>query len=842
MATLNTSTNGPSISKSYQSVINGPAPAATASKTATQGQWAIFSVSAPLTNAFQPDAGGKESVLKVESTGDGDLSELIEEFSDGRIQFAFVRVQDPNTTLPKFVLVAWCGEGVPERTKGYFTSHLATVSRVLHGYHVQITARSDRDLTPESIVQKVSDASGSKYTSNASGATSSSGPPPPISSKPAFTPTQSSRGNAGFNPLASSRAGSSIAKDAKVDEDGWGQDAPQTTRTGLEKVQSSYQPTKVNMRELSSQKSESSTLNGASRNIEAPSDVVKGGYQPVGRVDIASLRRQAQQSGNSADERPNVVKGSYEPVGKVDIAAIRARTQQPSEREAMSSSSTPAKSEPARGHNTSDEQAPVPDRSVPFTSSERLTSLPKPKVANRFGSGSSSFAGTKAPTPGGFGYDATSSPAAPPIGVGRTFADQGGKTPAQLWAEKKARERGASGANDAHPPPGPGIPTSPIASQTSGGGEWKSGYAGKSWAAVQTTRTGQSASSAGDQHAGGEEHARDDDIPAASAGIGAIRDRFKGAPPMGVASTGADRSAPSPPPLDTSNKPNAGRGVPIPGLPTRSLQAQPQDEEVSRMPTPPIQPPRSPTPPTPPAMDPGSPIRVAMPVGRGQNPASEIEDAREQQFSPPPAMPARSLAQQIPHEDDLTDEPLGHDPARGAGEAVAAATMAESAEQAAPSNAPAGGKRALVQFDYEKAEDNEVELREGEYVTNIDMVDEDWWMGENPRGEVGLFPSNYVELVAGDSHSDAEATAHAPASVSDHDLERQSTKLPEAATDKDSPTATALYDYDAAEDNELSFPENAKITGIEFPDDDWWSGEYGGKQGLFPANYVQLDQ
>lgn len=63
---------------------------------------------------------------------EGELVDLIDEFSDGRIQFAFVKVNDPNTSLPKYVLVAWCGEGVPERTKGYFTSHLAAVSKVLH--------------------------------------------------------------------------------------------------------------------------------------------------------------------------------------------------------------------------------------------------------------------------------------------------------------------------------------------------------------------------------------------------------------------------------------------------------------------------------------------------------------------------------------------------------------------------------------------------------------------------------------------------------------------------------------------------------------------------------------
>jgi hypothetical protein len=31
----------------------------------------------------------------------------VDEFSDGRIQFAFVKVKDPNTSLPKNVLIAW---------------------------------------------------------------------------------------------------------------------------------------------------------------------------------------------------------------------------------------------------------------------------------------------------------------------------------------------------------------------------------------------------------------------------------------------------------------------------------------------------------------------------------------------------------------------------------------------------------------------------------------------------------------------------------------------------------------------------------------------------------------
>lgn len=131
MASLNLSTNGPSITKSYQSVVNAPAPTGSAASSATYGQWAVFSVSAPLANAFQ-DAGNKESVLKVQSTGEGELIDLIEEFSDGRVQFAYVKVKDSNTGLPKNALIAWCGEGVPERTKGYFTSHMTAVAKLLH--------------------------------------------------------------------------------------------------------------------------------------------------------------------------------------------------------------------------------------------------------------------------------------------------------------------------------------------------------------------------------------------------------------------------------------------------------------------------------------------------------------------------------------------------------------------------------------------------------------------------------------------------------------------------------------------------------------------------------------
>lgn len=161
------------------------------------------------------------------------------------------------------------------------------------------------------------------------------------------------------------------------------------------------------------------------------------------------------------------------------------------------------------------------------------------------------------------------------------------------------------------------------------------------------------------------------------------------------------------------------------------------------------------------------------------------------------------------------------DPARGAGAAVAAASFGAGAVVGAAAGVAAGaaasggkgGKRAIAAYDYEKAEDNELELREGEYVTDIDMVDEDWWMGTNSRGEQGLFPSNYVELVEDDAEEDVGAGA-APPLPSHPAVEEEPPAAPPQPAGNSGPTATALYDYEAAEDNELSFPEDATITNV----------------------------
>ena len=264
----------------------------------------------------------------------------------------------------------------------------------------------------------------------------------------------------------------------------------------------------------------------------------------------------------------------------------------------------------------------------------------------------------------------------------------------------------------------------------------------------------------------------------------------------------------------------------MPGLPSRPKEPESEDEDqipptqTQRLPSPPRQP-RSPSP------EPsGSPVRIAMPVARGREP-EQLSPAEEQ----PPAMPNRSLAQAASKARDVSPEQqvAAKDPARGAGVAVAAGTFGAAAVAGAAAGAAIGssgqddddtdtgagaGQRAVILYDYEKAEDNEVELHEGDHVTDIDMVDEDWWMGTNSQGERGLFPANYVELVEGGDN--AGAAPPLPSHPSAAQEPEPAAAAPQPAGGA-GPTATAIYDYEAAEDNELSFPEGATITGVVSP-------------------------
>ncbi|KAI8366780.1 uncharacterized protein BYT42DRAFT_587856 [Radiomyces spectabilis] len=76
------------------------------------------------------------------------------------------------------------------------------------------------------------------------------------------------------------------------------------------------------------------------------------------------------------------------------------------------------------------------------------------------------------------------------------------------------------------------------------------------------------------------------------------------------------------------------------------------------------------------------------------------------------------------------------------------------------------------------------------------------------------------------------------------DVKRAPPPPPPSRKPQMEPTARALYAFTGEQDGDLSFQEGDIITIVQKSDstDDWWTGKLGHRQGMFPANYVQLLQ
>ncbi|KAJ3208749.1 hypothetical protein HDU82_001991 [Entophlyctis luteolus] len=65
------------------------------------------------------------------------------------------------------------------------------------------------------------------------------------------------------------------------------------------------------------------------------------------------------------------------------------------------------------------------------------------------------------------------------------------------------------------------------------------------------------------------------------------------------------------------------------------------------------------------------------------------------------------------------------------------------------------------------------------------------------------------------------------------------TALPTPAPAGGLERVTAMYDFDGQREGDLSFRTGETITVLQKNANDWWLGRIGGREGVFPANYVQ---
>ena len=372
---------------------------------------------------------------------------------------------------------------------------------------------------------------------------------------------------------------------------------------------------------------------------------------------MAALRAGKSDTTSSG---PEVVKSTYTPIGRVDIAALRAQAQQ--------------------------EDSPQP--SYVGTTGYTPVSLPKPKpISSRFGPTVSSTGGTVAPMPSGPKRESKVIG-----GASKNFGtDASGKTPSQLWAERKARQGGNQPLSVV-----PDIaPQSPLPRATV--------------PAPTPVNSGQYVEDSSDVIG-----------KPSSGGVAAMRERF-----ARQSLEESDR-----PPIS----PSMGGRRPSPVTTRPVIEPEEEEEEVSAPPPPPIAISSKP----PPARNfqsldhvvaAGAGAGIGLGVGALASRHTEPEPEPEPEEEEHPAHETWDTTQPAEEEDeeDLAarhraqihaeqieepepeEEPLHHE---------------EEHEQPSAETGAQSAKTAIVLFEYEAQEENEISLIEGQIITNVEFVDE----------------------------------------------------------------------------------------------------------------------
>ncbi|KAK2826969.1 hypothetical protein Q7C36_017895 [Tachysurus vachellii] len=140
---VNLSKNRLAVLTAYQDVIDESSPT----------DWALYT--------YEDDSND----LTLASSGDGGLAEIMVTFDNGRIMYGFCSLKDPSAALPRYILINWVGEDVPDARKCACASHVATIAEFFQvgldkGVDIIINASSMEDIDPSAIGQRLTNGTG----------------------------------------------------------------------------------------------------------------------------------------------------------------------------------------------------------------------------------------------------------------------------------------------------------------------------------------------------------------------------------------------------------------------------------------------------------------------------------------------------------------------------------------------------------------------------------------------------------------------------------------------------------------------------------------------------------
>ncbi|XP_019722871.1 drebrin isoform X5 [Hippocampus comes] len=109
----------------------------------TDTDWALYT--------YEDDSND----LTLASSGGGGLAEITLTFDNARVMYGFCSLKEPNAALPRYILINWVGDDVPDARKCACASHVATIADFFQGVAVIINASSLDDVDPSAIGQRL---------------------------------------------------------------------------------------------------------------------------------------------------------------------------------------------------------------------------------------------------------------------------------------------------------------------------------------------------------------------------------------------------------------------------------------------------------------------------------------------------------------------------------------------------------------------------------------------------------------------------------------------------------------------------------------------------------------
>lgn len=566
MEQINISTNGKAIQTAYSEVVRGDG----------DFTWVIYG----------PD---KSKAYQVAETG-SDFNEFLASFDESQIQFGLARVNPPNSDVFKNLLIGWCPDAAPLKSRSSFAQNFAEVSRLLKGYHVQVTARDADDLDKNDLLARLSAAAGARYSIQSTRANSTSAATSGRPTPKAFVPKPST---SSVSPVSSASRPVPLTKPEP-------QVIKPTNRFAAANDEDEWNEPEVQERDFS-------------KNPLKPNSST---WKPIGKVNLQELIKEE--------------KARSDP--RLEVEQLKQKDKLKRENELDEYLKTKSASGSAR--------APLPTSGIN-------------KIA---GSG----------------------------GISKDFGSNNGKTPAQLWAERKQKANGVSPATK---------PLEPTAQPVEEGevsvADLKSKFIQLD---VETEKE--------------EKEEKEEKILPKRTPI-SLPKRVSQPQEEDEVSVADLKSKFNQLDVETEKEEEAEKILPkrTPiSLPKRVSEPQQEDEDLED-----------------------------DSEWQDQQQDEEEEEEEEERNAPQPSLPSRSA---IPPpaavaKPDETEEEEEED---------------EEPEQEATDDAEVSVVVAIAEYDYEASEDNELTFAEGQKIINIEMIDEDWWLGELEGGEKGLFPSNYVNI------------------------------------------------------------------------------------------------